>query len=74
MVKIGSSTGVVFQLTCTKNEQSVLSAAARLFLQLPHRAFVFEIMQGQLHLRENLSDSNCALLHSYRCLHGLAPH
>ena len=55
--------------------QSVLRAAARLVLQLPHRASVSEIMRGQLHwleMPDRVRFKLCTLV--YRCLHGLAPH
>ena len=55
--------------------QSILRAAARLILQLPHRASVSEIMRGQLHwleMPDRVRFKLCTLV--YRCLHGLAPH
>ena len=54
---------------------SVLRAAARLVLQLPHRSSVFGIMRGQLHwleMPDRVRFKLCTLV--YRCLHGLAPH
>ena len=54
--------------------QSVLRAAARLVLQLPHRSFVSGIMRGQLHwleMPDRVRFKLCTLV--YRCLHGLAP-
>ena len=55
--------------------QSVVRAAARLVLQLPHRASVSGIMRGQLHwleMPDRVRFKLCTL--EYRCLHGLAPH
>ena len=54
--------------------QSVLRAAARLVLQLPHRSSVSGIMRGQLHWLE-MPDRVRFKLYTlvYRCLHGLAP-
>ena len=55
--------------------QSVLRAAARLVLQLPHRASVSGIMRGQLHWLEMPDRVRFKLFTLvYRCLHGLAPH
>ena len=54
--------------------QSVLRAAARLVLQLPHRASVSGVMRGQLHwleMPDRVRFKLCTLV--YRCLHGLAP-
>ena len=54
--------------------QSVLRAAARLVLQLPHRSSVSGIMRGQLHwleMPDRVRFKLCTLV--YRCLHGLAP-
>ena len=56
--------------------QSVLRAAARLVLQLPHRSSVSGIMRGQLHWLEMPDRIRLKLYYTtlvYRCLHGLAP-
>ena len=54
--------------------QSVLRSAARLVLQLPIRSYVLERMQVELHW---LAYPNRLFykvgVHSYKCLHGLAP-
>ena len=49
----------------------VLRAAARLVLQLPHRASVSDIMRRQLHWLEMPDRIRFKLV--FRCLHGLAP-
>ena len=54
--------------------QSVLGAAARLVLQLPHRSSVSDIMRQQLHwleMPDRITFKLCTLV--YRCLHGFAP-
>ena len=54
--------------------QCVLRAAARLVLQLPHRASVSDIMRRQLHwleMPDRIRFKLCTLV--FRCLHGLAP-
>ena len=54
--------------------QSVLRAATRLVLQLPHRSSVSGIMRGQLHrleMPDRVRFKLCPIV--YRCLHGLAP-
>ena len=51
--------------------QSVLRAAVRLVLQLPHRLSVSEIMHW-LEMPDRVRFKLCTLV--YRCLHGLAPH
>ena len=53
--------------------QCVLRAAARLVLQLPHRASVSDIMRRQLHwleMPDRIRFKLCTLV--FRCLHGLA--
>ena len=55
--------------------QSILRAAARLVLQLPHRASVSEIMWGQLPwlaMLDRVWFKLCTFV--YRCLNGLASH
>ena len=54
--------------------QCVLRAAARLVLQLPHRASISDIMRRQLHwleMPDRIRFKLCTLV--FRCLHGLAP-
>ena len=54
--------------------QCVLRAAARLVLQLPHRASVSDIMRRQLHwleMPDRIRFKLCTLV--FRCLHRLAP-
>ena len=54
--------------------QCVLRAAARLVLQLPHRASVSDLMRRQLHwleMPDRIRFKLCTLV--FRCLHGLAP-
>ena len=54
--------------------QCVLRAAARLVLQLLHRASVSDIMRRQLHwleMPDRIRFKLCTLV--FRCLHGLAP-
>ena len=54
--------------------QSVLRAAARLVLQLPHHSSVSDIMRRQLHwleMPDRITFKLCTLV--YRCLHGLVP-
>ena len=56
------------------HHHSVLRAASRLVLQLPHRASVSDIMRRQLHwleMPDRIWFKLCLLV--FRCLHGLAP-
>ena len=73
MTPFRGSYGLHQSLSCVHSSK-VLRAAARLVLQLPHRASVSDIMRRQLHwleMPDRIRFKLCTLV--FRCLHGLAP-